>query len=231
MGRVAEGRASGVKVFFQNRQMRNHYQSIPDRSRTGLLTTASGVTQQDTCGNYATAKHSENKRRKRRGRRVKKQQEVWKGRRSLIRVGTLNIGTTTGRGRELADMMKRRKLDILCLQETKWKGSKARNIGNRYKLLYNGADGRKNEIGIVVREELVESVLEMKKVSDKLMAMKPKVKGFILNIVSSYAPQVNNSMEEKNDFWEDLNGLIESILKEERIVLGADLMDMWAKEI
>ena len=30
-------------------------------------------------------------------------------------------------------------------------------------------------------------------------------------------------MEEKNDFWEDLDGLKESISKEERIVLGADL--------
>ena len=30
-------------------------------------------------------------------------------------------------------------------------------------------------------------------------------------------------MEKKNEFWEDLDGLIESISKEERIVLGADL--------
>ena len=30
-------------------------------------------------------------------------------------------------------------------------------------------------------------------------------------------------MEEKNDFWEDLNGLIESISKKERIDLGEDL--------
>ena len=35
--------------------------AIPDRSRPGLPTTASGVAQQGTCGNYATAKHSENK--------------------------------------------------------------------------------------------------------------------------------------------------------------------------
>ena len=42
----------------------------------------------------------------------------------------------------------------------------------------------------------------------------------ILNIVSAYAPQVNNSMKEKNNFWEDLDGLIESTSKEERIVLG-----------
>ena len=38
-----------------------------------------------------------------------------------------------------------------------------------------------------------------------------------------YALQVNNSMEEKNDFWEDLGGLIESISKQKRMVLGADL--------
>ena len=30
-------------------------------------------------------------------------------------------------------------------------------------------------------------------------------------------------MEEKNDFWQDLDGLIESISKQEIIVLGADL--------
>ena len=30
-------------------------------------------------------------------------------------------------------------------------------------------------------------------------------------------------MDEKNDFWQDLNGLIETVLKQERIVLSADL--------
>ena len=154
---------------------------------------------------------------------MKKQREAWKGRRSLIRVGTLNIATMTGRGRELADMMERRNVDILCLQETKWKGSKARNIGGGCKIFYNGADGRKNGIGIVLREELAESILEVKRVLDRLMAMKLELNGSILNIVSAYVPQVNNSMEEKNDYWEDLDGLIKSISKEERIVLGADL--------
>ena len=201
--------------------MRIFDESIPDRLWPGLPTTASGVAQQGASGNYATA--SENKNRKRGGRRVKRQREAWKGRRLLIRVGALNIGTMTGRGRELADMMERRNVDILCLQETKWKGSKARNIGGGCKLFYNRADGRKNGIGIVVREEMAESVLEVKRVSDRLMAMKLEVKGSILNIASAYAPQVNNSMEEKNDFWEDLNGLIESISEEERIVLGTDL--------
>ena len=74
-----------------------------------------------------------------------------------------------------------------------------------------------------MREELAESVLEVKRVSDRLMAVKLEVNRSVLNIISAYAPQVNNSMEEKSDFWEDLNGLIEIVSKQETIVLGAHL--------
>ena len=109
--------------------MRYLDKSIPDRSRLGIPTTASGVAQQGIRGNYNTA--SENKTSKREGRRVERQREVRNGRRSLIRVSTLNIGTMTGRGRDLADLMEQRNVDILCLQETKWKKSKARNIGGK----------------------------------------------------------------------------------------------------
>ena len=131
----------------------------------------------------------------------------------------------TGRKREPADIMERRNVDILvlCLQETKWKGNKAKNIGGGCKLFNNRADGRKNEIGIVVRKKLAESVLEVKRVSDRLMAMKLEVKGSSLNMISAYTPQVNNSMEEQNDFWQYLDGLIESVSNKERIVLGPDL--------
>ena len=87
-------------------------------------------------------------------------------------------------------MMERRsvRVDMLCLQEAKWKGSKARNIGGGCKLFYNEADGIRNGRGILEREELVESILEVKRVSDRLMVMKLEVKGSILNIASTYAP-------------------------------------------
>ena len=55
---------------------------------------------------------------------------------------------------------------LLCLQEIKWKGSKVRNNECGCKLFYNGADERRNGVGIVVREKLVQSVLEVKRVSD-----------------------------------------------------------------
>ena len=84
-------------------------------------------------------------------------------------VASLNVGTMTGRGREVVDMMKRRKVDILCVQETKWKGSKAREMGDGYKLYYTGEDGRRNGVGIVLSPELKGGVLQVNRESDRIV--------------------------------------------------------------
>ena len=43
-----------------------------------------------------------------------------------LRIVTLNIGSMTGKGRELADLLNRRRIDIACVQEIRWKGSKGK---------------------------------------------------------------------------------------------------------
>ncbi|KAK3541693.1 hypothetical protein QTP86_001107, partial [Hemibagrus guttatus] len=145
---------------------------IPDRSRPGLTTTAIGaVDLQGAGGNWATVG-----RRSRGGRRVHRQREKRKG-----------------KGRELADVMERRKVDILCVQETRWKGSKARSIGAGFKLLYYGVDSKRNGVGVVLKEEFVRNVLE-----------------------------VGCELEEKERFWSELDEVMESIPTGERVVIGAD---------
>ena len=59
-------------------------------------------------------------RRRRGGKRVWREGE----KNEVVRAGTLNVGTMAGKGRELADMMGRRKIDILCVQEINGKGAK-----------------------------------------------------------------------------------------------------------
>ncbi|KAK3522813.1 hypothetical protein QTP86_002563, partial [Hemibagrus guttatus] len=98
--------------------------------------------------------------------------------------------TWRGKGRELADVMERRKVDILCVQETRWKGSKARSIGAGFKLFYYGVDSKRNGVGVVLKEEFVRNVLEVKRVSDRVMSLKLEFEGVMLNVVSGYAPQV-----------------------------------------
>ena len=38
-----------------------------------------------------------------------------------LRIGSLNVGSMNGRGEEVSDMLGRRKIDVCCLQETRWK--------------------------------------------------------------------------------------------------------------
>ncbi|KAK3553760.1 hypothetical protein QTP70_009182 [Hemibagrus guttatus] len=168
-------------------------------------------------GNWATVG-----RRSRGGRRVRRQREKRKGKSVGLRIGTLNVGTMTGKGRELADVMERRKVDILCVQETRWKGSKARSIGAGFKLFYYGVDSKRNGVGVVLKEEFVRNVLEVKRVSDRVMSLKLEFEGAMLNVVSGYAPQVGCELEEKERFWSELDEVMESIPTGERVVIGAD---------
>ncbi|MCI4378649.1 hypothetical protein PGIGA_G00218200 [Pangasianodon gigas] len=128
----------------------------------------------------------------------------------------------TEKGRELADMRERRKVDILCVQETRWKGSKARSIGAGFKLFYYGVDSKRNGVGVVLKEEFGRNVLEVKRVSDRVMTLKLEIEGVMLNVVSGYAPQVGCELEEKERFWSELDEVIESIPTGERVVIGAD---------
>ncbi|KAK3545365.1 hypothetical protein QTP70_005980 [Hemibagrus guttatus] len=111
----------------------------------------------------------------------------------------------TGKGRELVDMMERRKVDILCVQETRWKGSKARSIGAGFKLFYYGVDSKRNGVGVVLKDEFVRNVLEVKRVSDRVMSLKLQTEGVMLNVLSGYAPQVGCELEEKERFWSELD--------------------------
>ncbi|KAK3551351.1 hypothetical protein QTP70_015027 [Hemibagrus guttatus] len=118
--------------------------------------------------------------------------------------------------------MERRKVDILCVQETRWKGSKARSIGAGFKLFYYGVDSKRNGVGVVLKEEFVRNVLEVKRVSDRVMSLKLEIEGVMFNVVSGYAPQVGCELEEKERFWSELDEVMESIPTGERVVIGAD---------
>lgn len=56
-----------------------------------------------------------------------------------MRVGSLNVSAMTGKGREIADLMVRRKMNV-CVQESGWRGGNARELGDGCKLIYSRAN-------------------------------------------------------------------------------------------
>ena len=142
----------------------------------------------------------------------------------IVRIGTLNVSTMTGRGRELADMMKRRKIKVLCVQETRWKGNKAREIGDGYKLFYSGSTAQcRNGVGIILAQEYKNDVIYVKRRNDRIMKMKISCNESVLNIISAYAPQVGCTEEEKDEFWRQLDEEVLTVPRSESLVIGGDL--------
>jgi exonuclease III len=61
-----------------------------------------------------------------------------------ILLGSWNVGSLTGKLRELVDIAVGRHVDILCVQETKWRGQKAKEVEDTgFKLWYMGAAANK----------------------------------------------------------------------------------------
>ena len=136
----------------------------------------------------------------------------------------MNVGTTTGRGRELADLMERRKVGVLCVQETRWKGDKANELGGGCKLPRSGANKQgRNGVGIVISKDLKEDLISVSKRSDRVMRIKLGVEETVVNIICAYAPQVGCTEEEKETFWEQMDQELSATLDDERVIVGGDL--------
>ena len=119
----------------------------------------------------------------------------------MLWITTWNIGTFTGRGVELVDSLIRRRVNIASLQETKWAGSKAKEIENiSYKIYYTGIDRYRNGVGIVVDKDRKGDVVTVSRKGDRIILVKLILGGNTINIISVYAPQVGLDEHIKTQF-------------------------------
>jgi len=81
------------------------------------------------------------------------------------------VGTIIGKSIEFVQVLYRRKVNIACIQETKWVGAKAREIYG-YKLWYSGGTRARNGVGIAVEKELTDRVVKVRRKSDCIMSIK-----------------------------------------------------------
>lgn len=55
---------------------------------------------------------------------------------------------------------------------------------------------KRNSVEIILKEEYSKNVLEVKRVSDRMISVKPEIQEIIINLISAYAQQVRWEMEE-----------------------------------
>ena len=120
-------------------------------------------------------------------------------------------------------MMRRRRIDVMCVQEVRWKGERNKVVKDGYKIYYMGEQSCRNGVSVIMSASLVDSVVEVKKCSSRLMKIKLVWGGIVLNVVCTYAPQVGLREKEKEEFWAMFDVLISEIKGTEKLIVGGDL--------
>jgi exonuclease III len=97
--------------------------------------------------------------------------------------------------------MIRRRVNILCFQETKWKGQKAKEVEDTsFMLWYTGTTANKNGVGIVLDMSLKDGVVDIKRQGDMIILLKLLVGDLVFNVISAYAPQIGLNESIKRQF-------------------------------
>ena len=81
-------------------------------------------------------------------------------------MGTWNAGSMSGRGTVVCDGLRNRRMNVCCLQEVRWRGQGAPFMGvkdRRYKLQWSRNSDSTGGVGVLVKEELCEMAVEVRK--------------------------------------------------------------------
>ncbi|XP_042863190.1 uncharacterized protein LOC122247719 [Penaeus japonicus] len=84
-------------------------------------------------------------------------------------------------------------------------------LSSGYQLFYYGTDNRRNGVGIILDPGLKKGILEVNRESDRLISIKIQLDNVVINIASAYAPQTGCDEGEKDEFWDKLGSVIQSV--------------------
>ena len=106
---------------------------------------------------------------------------------SSFRVRFLNVGSMRGKASEVGETMSKRRVDLCCLQETRWKTNLKLIAGRdfRYKYFGCGNDEGTCGVGILLAEKWWEKVFEVIRVSDRIILIRMVIGSVVFAFVSA----------------------------------------------
>ena len=78
------------------------------------------------------------------------------------------------------------------------------SLDRRFKLWWSGNEDKIGGVGILVKEDLCMNVVEINRISDRVMVVVIIFGKKVVRIVCVYAPQCGRSMSEKEKFYEEM---------------------------
>jgi hypothetical protein len=75
----------------------------------------------------------------------------------------------------------------------------------------------------VLDKRLKDGVVDIKRQGDRIILVKLLIGDLVFNVISAYAPQIGLNESIKRQFWEQLDALVISVPKSEKLFIGGDL--------
>jgi exonuclease III len=141
---------------------------------------------------------------------------------------TYKIGTWTVRSMNQGKLeivkseMDRIKIDILGISELKWTGS-GHFTSNNYEVYYSGNQNtRKNGVAMVLNKKFVNSVIGYYPKNDRMISIRLQGKPTNLTIIQIYAPTTEAEESTIEDFYMDLQQILDEVPKKDAILIIGD---------
>ena len=130
--------------------------------------------------------------------------------------------TMRGKDWELIEEMKKNDLGILGISETKWKGSGAKDIGDAYAIFSGVSEGRARAgVAVVLSEQMRRHVKSWKCASERMVKLKVSIECYTL--VQVYAQTDDSKSEAKDEFFVELQRVVEEVGRREILIVMGDL--------
>ena len=145
--------------------------------------------------------------------------------RSNIIIGTWNVRTLRAEGKleELTHEMNRYRWNVLGLCEVRWKNFGETSTLEGHKLYFSGREDKHGEgVGFLVHNNTVNSVMGCRPISKRLITIRLRAKPFIITIIQAIAPTTDYSDEDIEDFYEQLQEVLDQTPKKDILVVQGD---------
>ena len=105
--------------------------------------------------------------------------------------------------------MARVNVDILGISELKWTGMGEFNSDDHY-IYYCGQESlRRNGVAIMVNKRVLNAVIGCNLKNDRMISVRFQGKPFNITVIQAYVPTSNTEEAEVEQFYEDLQDLLE----------------------
>ncbi|XP_055385015.1 uncharacterized protein LOC129614453 [Condylostylus longicornis] len=142
-----------------------------------------------------------------------------------LRLATWNIQTLlqAGKMQEIARETLKYGIDILALQEVRWQGNGTIKK-SQYTFHYSGHTRRTGlyGTGFIVNNRIQKCILGFTPINERMSCIRIKGKFNNISIISAYAPTENADEEEKENFYENLSNLCETMSSYDTLILMGD---------